>query len=228
MAQKKTRAEDGPIYAIGDVHGMFDELVKLMALIAEDLEHSETTAPATLIFLGDYIDRGPQSRQCVDHLMGPKNRINGAHHIFLKGNHEQMMLDHYAGDDRLSWHDNGGLEAEQSYPRGHVTKRHREWLARRPLFCVRQDYFFAHAGVDPDLPLEDQPDEGLLWIRGKFLDHTGPYTYQDKPVTVVHGHTPTDAPEVKPNRIGLDTGAYYSGILTAAVLGTGPVRFLST
>lgn len=218
----------GPIYAIGDIHGMFDELVKLMEMITADFTAQEKAGKATLVFLGDYIDRGPKSRQCVDFLMSTKNRIEGARHIFLKGNHEQMMLDHYAGDDRLSWHDNGGLEAEQSYKRGFVTKRHRHWLARRPLFYAAQDYFFVHAGVDPDLPLEDQPDAGLLWIRDRFLEHDKSYHYKDREVVVVHGHTPTDRPELKPNRIGVDTGAYYSGRLTAAVLDAGPVRFLST
>jgi len=228
MATKNANNEEGPIYAVGDIHGMFDELVKLMGLIAADYDGLCKPKNTTLVFLGDYIDRGPQSRRCVDFLMSAKHRIKDVRHIFLKGNHEQMMLDHYAGDDRLSWYDNGGAEAEQSYLRGHVTKRHRDWLDRRPLFYTAQGYFFVHAGVDPDLPLEDQPDEGLMWIRRKFLDHTEPYTYKDKPVTVVHGHTPTDAPEVKQNRIGLDTGAYYSGTLTAAVLAAGPVRFLST
>ena len=221
-------APAGPIYAIGDIHGMFDQLAKLMDMIKADVKNAVYPAPATLVFLGDYIDRGPHSRQCVDYLMSRKHRMGNAKYVFLRGNHEQMMLDHYAGDDRMSWHDNGGREAEQSYKRGYVTKRHQEWMSRRPHFYAAQNYFFAHAGVDPDLPLEDQPDEGLLWIRDKFLNYEGPYAYQGQDVVVVHGHTPTDRPEEKSNRIGIDTGAYYSGRLTAAVLGAGPVRFLST
>ena len=214
-------------YAIGDIHGMYDHLIALMGKIKSDYTDYPKGTTCRLVFLGDYIDRGPKSRDCVEYLMANEFGLENAHCIFLKGNHEDMMLDHYAAQDTHSWHRNGGLETEDSYAKGRVTKRHRDWISRCPLCYAQGGYFFVHAGVDPDAALEEQSEEVLLWIRDKFLDHEGAYTYEGQTVKIVHGHSPEDTPVHKDNRICVDTGAYYTGTLTAVALDGRNERFLS-
>ena len=226
------------IYAIGDSHGCSLLLHKLHELILEDCGQSGT-APGrkVVVYLGDYVDRGPDSRGLLEALIA--RPLPGFESVYLMGNHDVMLLrlvEEGASPD--SWVRNGALETLESYgidpvvwqqgPQvlraavmAHLPAAHLAFLRGLKYSHVEGDYFFAHAGVRPGVPLDAQDPEDLLWIRGVFLD-----SQADHGKVVVHGHTPVAAPQVRPNRIGIDTGAVYGGELTALVLeGTGQ-RFL--
>lgn len=228
------------IYAIGDVHGRMDLLPRLYSLIADDM-HQNPAERVTEVFLGDYVDRGPQSCQVIDWLIdGPKL----AHkRICLRGNHELMMQE-FLGDAQIigSWGQYGGLETLYSYGlkiklpldpesfeqvqtqfRTALPPSHAVFLQGLQPSASAGGYFFAHAGVNPSRPLTDQVGDDLYWIREPFLSHG-----RALEKIVVHGHTPTEQPEVEVHRIGIDTGAYVTGRLTCAVLEGAEVRFLST
>jgi serine/threonine protein phosphatase 1 len=219
------------IYAIGDIHGCYEQLRRLLALIARDAELRAKGRMTTLIFCGDYVDRGPASRQVLDALCWLKRR-RPFHLQFLKGNHEQVMLDYIAAPARAAaWLLFGGAETLQSYgvtppdpddpPEAHVAARD-DLLERLPVSHLRflqdlelivgvGDYAFVHAGVRPGVALNKQAEDDLLWIREEFLEVEAPY---DR--IIVHGHTwDSDQPQVRPHRIGIDTGAYETGVLTA-------------
>jgi len=235
MMIESVRSEPQRIYAIGDVHGRLDLLQRAIGAIRRDIA---ARGPAALtVTIGDYVDRGPQSRGVLDCLLGNPFPTP---YVALKGNHEDMMeaflADPAAGPQ---WFDNGGEETLQSYGirlRGYaladVEKAREELRAALPAAHVkflhalktslgRGRYFFCHAGVRPGVPLARQRDEDLLWIREPFLS-----SEEDFGAIVVHGHTPTHAPEVRPNRIGIDTGAFMSGRLTCVALDEGEPRFL--
>ena len=211
------------VYAVGDVHGRDDLLAALHARIAADW--AAAPAPtAAIVYLGDYVDRGPDSAAVLERIAGPPP-VEGAETVALKGNHEAMMLDALApGAPQQAmtlWLWNGGQATLRNYPEG-VPERHMALLRGLRLTWEAGDYLFVHAGIDPALGLEEQPEMTLLWIREPFLSWTGPL-----PRVVVHGHTPSMAPEIRANRIGIDTGAVGGGPLTCLVLEEDGLRFLS-
>jgi serine/threonine protein phosphatase 1 len=181
------------------------------------------------VFLGDYIDRGPDSRGSVQFLLNFQ-RAHADRDVFLKGNHEDLML--AAADSEFfeeRWLDNGGVETLESYGLTSATELpadHVHWLRQLPLFFDDGRRFFVHAGIHPDRPLDQQDEYDLLWIRKPFLT-----SEKNFPRLIVHGHTPLKSgrPEVRANRINIDTGAVFGGPLTAAVFDsaeTAPKRFL--
>lgn len=192
-------------FAIGDIHGRFDLLSAALEAIG-DLEEQN----ARLVFLGDYIDRGPQSREVVEALMAISisDRV-----ICLRGNHEELMVDGLCGDamDRMHWLSNGGRAALASYG-GDVPQAHLDWVRNRPVCYETDTHFFVHAGVRPGVPLDRQDPAEMVWIRGLFLDSRADFGKH-----VVHGHTPDEEPELRLNRTNLDTGAFHTGRLTVGV-----------
>jgi len=210
------------IYAIGDIHGC---LVQLRALLAQ-----LPLAPEDeFVFLGDYIDRGPDSKGVLDYLI--ENRQ--PHWRFLRGNHEQLLLDWLESPNAVvtaNWLLNGGHQTLQSYVppekldevrgegtytelREYIPSAHVEFLKKLPLFYDTPDQFFCHAGVNLDKPLDAQDADDLLWIRKKFLQDPRP-----TPKLIVHGHTPVKETDVTKDRIDVDTGCVYGGTLTAIAL----------
>lgn len=238
------RAPEGVrLYAIGDVHGRLDLFEALLERLAAD--HAARPGPAAhLVLLGDYIDRGPRSAQLLDRLAnGPPP---WATWTLLRGNHEQVLLDLHAGSagflKRLAgWLDFGGRETLRSYGLPSsvafgddlaaigaeigrlVPPRHIALIQSMPLSHRAGDYLFVHAGLRPGLDIKYQQPRDLLWIRDEFLDSP-----DDHGCLVVHGHSITAQVDIRPNRIGIDTGAYATGRLTALVLEGERRRFVST
>ncbi|MGH7118245.1 MAG: metallophosphoesterase family protein [Acetobacteraceae bacterium] len=220
------------IYAIGDVHGMAQRLFAMHEAIAVDLAARPCAIPLVL-HIGDYIDRGPESAAILARLAS-NVAIAGAQTICLTGNHESMALGVLlGGDDEAArlWRMNGAdatlrswridpSAPHQRWARG-IPSEQLEFLEALRLFHRDGDYFFVHAGLRPGVALADQDAEDLVWIREPFLSYRG-----DFGVVVVHGHTPTKAPVVRANRIGIDTGAVFGGALTAAVLEEDRLGFL--
>lgn len=226
------------VYAIGDVHGRLDLLDDLLRQIEVDAQ----TAPRrrVLVMLGDYIDRGPASRGVLERLedLLDGRRLEGFEIRLLMGNHEQVMLDFLDGrDDGQNWLVNGGAEAMSSFGldaalpapalrdalHDALSPAHRRVLHALALRHEEGGYGFVHAGVRPGVAWPAQVAEDLLWIRREFL-----LSHEDFGRVIVHGHSPEPAPQVHDNRIGIDTRAWLSGVLTAVVLEGGERRFLST
>jgi diadenosine tetraphosphatase ApaH/serine/threonine PP2A family protein phosphatase len=225
------------VYAVGDIHGRADLLEVLLERIDADL--AKNPVPRSIqIFLGDYIDRGPASRQVLDKLVARKL----AHQtVFLRGNHEALLTDFIHDPTILKdWQRLGGLETMMSYgivpllspsAAGQVelaaaldqalTDSHHQFLSELKLSFTFGDYFFVHAGVRPGIPLAKQREEDLLWIRQDFL-----HCEDDFSKIIIHGHTPVPQPEIRPNRINIDTGAYATGQLTCLVLEGDIARIL--
>jgi serine/threonine protein phosphatase 1 len=217
------------IYAIGDVHGRADLLDDLFTRIDAHLASAPVPQPIQVL-LGDYIDRGPNSREVVDALIARRRRDAV---VYLKGNHESYLIRFLEDPTVLAeWAQVGGAKTLLSYgvdkfdrhdPRQcqHAANAFREALPAQHYQFFRSlalsfesgDYFFAHAGVRPGVPLHEQHERDLLWIRRDFLQHE-----QDFGKIIVHGHSPTREPEVRPNRINIDTGAFETGRLTCLVL----------
>jgi serine/threonine protein phosphatase 1 len=201
------------IYAIGDVHGRDDCLRDLHAEISAHARAQP--GEKLLVYVGDYVDRGPQSADVVDRVMaGPPEAVD--RQVTLMGNHENMMLAYYAGQDRANmWLFNGGDKTIESYGEdGARLEHHLLWMSELPLYHREGGYLFVHAGIWPGRPLEKQRPEDMLWIRDRFLSDT-----RDHGCLVVHGHTPVPGrPEVRPNRINTDAMAYETGRLCCAVL----------
>jgi serine/threonine protein phosphatase 1 len=200
------------IFAIGDVHGCFDKLQVLMEKIPVDL------AQDTLVFIGDYIDRGPNSIEVVDFLANLNKRQPGI--IFLKGNHEDMLEKYLNGTDRFTYLLNGGQRTLDSYLRKPVPSElypippdHLKFYQSLKLYYETNEYIFVHAGLRPGVPLESQETEDLLWIRDRFI-----HTKYDFGKRVIFGHTPLAEPLVESNKIGIDTGAVYGNSLTCVQL----------
>jgi diadenosine tetraphosphatase ApaH/serine/threonine PP2A family protein phosphatase len=227
------------VYAIGDIHGRADLLGLLLRAIEDDAA-TRSDLRMRLVTLGDYIDRGPDSRGVIDLLIELQRRHPGRI-TTLRGNHEEAMLDFlHEPETGASWCEFGGREALLSYgviaPRG---RKREDWAAARdalravlPLEHLRfltdlevyaqfGDYVFVHAGLKPKVPLEQQDPADLLWIREEFLD-ARPWSSQ----VVVHGHTPATEPMEAPGRIGVDTGAYATSLLTAVRLEGDRRRFI--
>ena len=235
------RLPDGVrVYAIGDIHGRIDLLERLYAMIEAD-RAERPIGHCVEVFLGDYIDRGPSSREVLEWMVKGHSICNKR--ITLRGNHELYLQD-FLGDPGVisAWGQYGGLETLHSYglklrmPIGEdqwadiqkglldvMPPSHRVFLENCILSAGAGKYFFAHAGVNPKIPLDDQVAADLLWIREPFLSHDSAL-----PKIIVHGHTPGEKPEIEVHRIGIDTGAYITGRLTCAVLEGNDVRFLST
>ncbi len=229
------------VYAVGDIHGRLDLLDELHDLIFDDGKHGQPLVKA-VVYLGDYVDRGLQSREVVDRLL--EAPLAGFRAYYLKGNHEQALLD-FCEDASVgpAWRGFGGAETMHSYGvpmAGSLTTRrefetaraafvellpanHLAFFRALKLFVTLGDYHFVHAGVRPGVSLERQVPEDLLWIRDVFLDADA-----DFGKIVVHGHTPEPEPVIRGNRIGIDTGAYMTGVLTCLVLEKGERRFLQT
>ncbi len=228
------------IYAIGDIHGCLDLLGDLHRIIARDADQ-EAPGARLCVYLGDYVDRGPDPAGVIDYLLD--HPLAGFENIYLKGNHEALLLD-FLDDklDGLTWILNGGEATLESYrvathpwPGGAgsadlrerfaraLPARHEAFLRSLKVMHVQGDYCFVHAGIHPDLPLEAQLESDLLWIREPFLSST-----QVLPKCIVHGHTVTDKPEIGAWRIGLDTGACITGRLSCAVLDGGERRILQS
>jgi serine/threonine protein phosphatase 1 len=224
--KSKPRLPDGiRIYAISDIHGRADLLQNVFTAIDHHLARAGP-ARSLHIFLGDYIDRGPASRQTIDFLIDRSRRHES---IFLKGNHEAFLFEVLQDATRLeAWKEYGGLQTLMSYGlapsinpgreeqielvhalRQGMPDHHRRFFGKLRSSFVCGDFFFAHAGVKPGVPLRQQREEDLLWIRDEFLqceENFGKF--------VVHGHTPVAKPDIRANRINIDTGAYATGILT--------------
>jgi serine/threonine protein phosphatase 1 len=200
-------------YAIGDIHG---SLAKLRSLIAH-CERDAGDDPMSLVFIGDYIDRGPDSRGVVEYVMGLEARL-GTNVVVLKGNHEELALAAHDGTMSVgTWLLNGGDKALRSY--GITTARelpaeHVAWFRALRLRFDDGQRLFVHAGIDPARPLDDQDAHDLVWIREPFL-----IDERDHGRLIVHGHTPlrTGMPDLRPNRLNIDTAAVFGGPLTAAV-----------
>ncbi len=235
------------VYAIGDIHGQAKLLDELLWKIGEDFAAAPETS-RRLIFLGDYVDRGPRSSDVLDRLI----QLTGTDIdcVFLKGNHEERFL-RFVGDSDLSngqgWLKYGGAEALKSYgitvpfsvldsiePNDReleailtecaeaVPKAHLDFLRCLPVSFRVGDYFFAHAGIRPGVPLNQQSERDLMWIRHEFLD-----SEECHPLFIVHGHTPVMQPEIRANRMDIDTGAGWDRQLTAVVLWGTERRFIS-
>lgn len=226
---------DPLLFAVGDVHGMGGLFEGMLDAIAGEADR--LGRPATVVFLGDVVNRGPDTRKVIERLTrGPSRACD--RWVTLMGNHEVLMLEALSGDDVAAferWLRRGGIATLKSYglSRREMTRSkalkavdgaHLAFLQALPVWHLAGDVLCVHAGVKPNVPLERQDPHNLVTIRGRFL--TKPHGL---PYTVVHGHTPTGGlPEVAGHRINVDTGAVHSGILTAAVFeGDGaPVRFL--
>jgi diadenosine tetraphosphatase ApaH/serine/threonine PP2A family protein phosphatase len=200
------------VYAIGDIHGSLHKLRDLMMLC----ERHADGRTASFIFLGDYIDRGPDSRGVVDALMDMQSR-QPDRVIALKGNHEAVALEVVDGETEAElWLREGGTATLRSYDiddARDLPDEHVAWLRSLPLCYDDGRRFFVHAGVDPEKPLGAQRDRDLIWIREPFLSDARDYGR-----LIVHGHTPqTDGiPDFRGNRLNLDTGAVFGRPLTAA------------
>lgn len=220
-------------YVIGDIHGRLDLLDALLAKIHAEIEQ-QPARKTLLVFVGDLIDRGPSSCQVLERLRTYSHP--GVQPVFLLGNHEEVLLRILRGEASLigKWRWFGGSECLQSYGanvaevarasdsealaivRRAIPREHIEFIESFADSCRFGDYLFVHAGVRPGVELEQQTQADMRWIREPFLQHEGDHGF-----VVVHGHTISEAVEHRPNRIGIDTGAYRTGLLTAlAIEGT--------
>ncbi len=228
------------VYAIGDIHGRLDLLGALLDRIASDNCARGEGVETRYIFLGDLIDRGPDSRGVVERLLDFSKRANAR---FLMGNHEQVFLHAMAGNRGAMRFFNriGGRETLLSYgitdedyraldfdeltalATEKVPTEHLAFLSGFEKWIELGDYLFVHAGLRPGVPLEEQEADDLCWIRQEFLDHRESFER-----IVVHGHSITEEIDIRANRIGIDTGAFASGRLTAIGLEGAERWFLST
>ena len=223
------------VYAIGDVHGCLDRLRALHHAVAADIA-ARPVASATLVHLGDYVDRGPDSAGVLGLLADEAPPAGVSVVVNLLGNHEAMMLDALTGRSPLAvrhWLLNGGdatlrslgLEDEVD-PAAWASRLPARWLEFLRTLALTHGaggYLFVHAGLRPGVPITAQTREDLLWIREPFLSAAASFG-----AVAVHGHTPVPAPVVRPNRIGIDTGAVMGGRLTCAVLEEDQIGFLDS
>jgi serine/threonine protein phosphatase 1 len=208
------------IFAIGDIHGSLRKLQSLMVRC----EKFGDGWPARFVFLGDYIDRGPQSAGVIAYLIDLQARLP-EQVVTLRGNHEAIALGVIDGTVPADhWLEQGGLETLRSYgvrSAGDLPGAHVNWLRSLPLSHDDGRRFFVHAGIDPDKPFNAQGDTDLFWIREPFLSDQ-----RDHGRLIVHGHTPTSGrkPDLRTNRLNIDTGAVFGGPLTAAVFGEAEIK----
>jgi len=236
------RSTDGRlVYAVGDVHGRLDLLTPLLKTIAQDAAASQPAERPMLVFLGDYVDRGPDSAGVIEEVLALQAKGDFETRA-LKGNHEEALLEFLVQPTfGPTWLDHGGGPTLASYgvappivrtdPAGWAAsrddfaealpERHLEFCRSLELMVTVGDYAFVHAGVRPGVALDRQAEKDLLWIRREFLEARGGF---DK--VIVHGHTPMQQPQLTRHRIGLDTGAFATGVLTAARLLDDSCRIL--
>lgn len=226
------------LYVVGDIHGCVEQLDALHELIRRDLFLTQAEENL-IVYLGDYIDRGPASADVLDRLIAqPLENLTAIH---LKGNHEAMMAAFLERPEEVGpkWFSIGGAATVASYglpwrggqelPRlaedliERLPDAHRDFLDSLVTQYSVGDFFFVHAGVRPGVPLARQSETDLLWIRSPFLGSKISHG-----AVIVHGHTPVSEPEEFPNRIAIDTGAFFTGVLTCLVLEAGQRRYLAT
>ena len=230
------------VYAIGDIHGQLHLLQKMQQLMADDVR-SRPTDRVIEVYLGDYVDRGENSAGVLSDLVDMS--FGSRELVFIRGNHDALLEDFVAMDPTeaepalRNWLALGGLQTLVSYrvpvslyhaDASEVCHRlnesmptsHRRFLSHTcvPSFRIG-DFFFTHAGIRPDVPLEEQDEHDLMWIREEFLDCDDLHDAR-----IVHGHTIVDSVDIRPNRINVDTGAFGSGRLSCAVLEGSEVRVL--
>lgn len=237
FARAPAPEETHRIYAVGDIHGRAD----LLDVLLEKIVRDASVAPATqsLVFVGDYIDRGPDSCGVIERLLDP---LEGFETHYLRGNHDQALLEflekpssyrtwrRFGADETLLSYGvepPSDTESAMAFARDELAEKlpepHLRFLQDLQPFVQIGAYHFVHAGVRPGLPLEDQSLEDMMWIRGEFLD-----CEDDFGKVIVHGHTPGEKPVCRSNRIGIDTGAFATNCLTAVVLDGVGARFLNT
>jgi len=229
------------IYAIGDIHGRSDLLERMFSAIIADAADADPDLRIKIMLLGDLIDRGMHSREVIDLCMAPALPA-GFDFICLMGNHERVLLDFVEiGKGGEAWLAMGGAATLASYgctppiglPSRNILQqlreefiqkqpeRHRTFLRGLPAAATFGDYLFVHAGINPKRSLAQQRDSDLLWIRKPFLEHPGAFEK-----IIVHGHNITVEPDLLPHRIGIDTGAYATGVLSAIILEADARRML--
>ena len=226
------------LYAIGDVHGRLDLLERMHERIAGEIAR-DRPADWRIVHLGDYVDRGPQSRGVIDFLIAACARDQRM--IALAGNHDMGFLEfleeadggglfaRYGGKETAKsygvdaqFHSPNALRLTWAELRCEVPGKHRAFMLNLRFSIGFGDFFFCHAGIRPGVPLNRQDPDHLIWIRDEFLDYAGLH-----PKVIVHGHTMTDAPEVLANRVNVDTGAWRSGVLTALVIDGAEKRLIT-
>jgi serine/threonine protein phosphatase 1 len=229
------------VYAVGDIHGHLDLLDAMLKVIAKDAAAQAPTTRPAIVFVGDYIDRGPASAAVIDRMIALKavsDAQTGVEVRTLMGNHEQTLLSFLDSPEAgPAWMEFGGGETLASYGVSRPASRNDVdgWAAAQQAFCqvfpprhwaffnalelsaTYGDYLFVHAGVRPGVALDQQDPEDLMWIRGDFLSRPHGLGH-----VVVHGHTPEEEPFIGPDRINIDTGAYATGVLTAVRLSDQP------
>lgn len=243
LAELQAVAPQGErLYAIGDVHGRADLLERLLSRIGEDAALAPAGTRRVLVYLGDYVDRGLQSREVIDLVLN--GTPPGFETICLKGNHEDCML-RFLEDPATGphWFSIGGDATIMSYGvrpanglpafqrfeqaahelREKLPPAHLGFLQNLQLMYEAGDYLFVHAGLRPGVPIHEQDPEDLMWIREAFLN--GPNCHGK---LVVHGHSPSRQPAVFEHRIGIDTGAFFTNVLTCLVVEGSERRFLSS
>ena len=243
--QTQVRGNDGVLlYAIGDVHGRADLLAQLLRKIEADFVGAALPTRPVVLFMGDYVDRGPESRGVIEQIVAltadPRVNVHA-----LRGNHDQFLLDFLESPEiGMTWLDYGGAATLMSYGvmpplirteaaswkpvaealNAAMPRAHLDFLQNTSLSATFGGYVFAHAGVRPDVDLEDQEASDLLSIRKPFLKSRDPLPGR----VVVYGHTPHDRPAVRDGKMGIDTGAYATGVLTAARIFEDQVTFIHT
>lgn len=238
-------AEGKRVYAIGDIHGFPDILAHMHNLIAQDYA-ANPIDKAIIVYMGDYIDRGPDSKGVIDMVIERELVAPEFEHIYLLGNHEDAMFNEFMNDPnghRQDWLQWGGAEAAQSYgieidhskayaPEAEriakelhekMPESHKGFLKNLELYHVVDDFLFVHAGIRPNVPLQKQTKQDLTFTREPFMSHEGMHPYY-----VVHGHSATrdQKIDIRPNRINVDTGLYMGGPLTCAVIEGCDIRVL--
>jgi diadenosine tetraphosphatase ApaH/serine/threonine PP2A family protein phosphatase len=238
MIDPEDSGQNGRLYVIGDIHGRLDLLDQLIDRIHSDVE--SCSGPSLTVTLGDYIDRGPSSRQVIDRLLA--NPFPGDY-VPLKGNHE-ALLETFLKQPQIGdyWRQLGGLETLHSFGipvaplmmgkkyeeaaeqlRAALLPAHVDFLKSLRVSLAVGRFFLCHAGIRPGVPLADQSEEDLLWIRDEFLNSDLNFGK-----IVVHGHTPIEEPDFRPNRINIDTGAFATGRLTCLVVEGDSYRTIGT
>ena len=232
--------EGNRLYVIGDIHGRIDLLQQIHNKIQQDA--ANYPGSKHLIYLGDYIDRGDHSKDVIDLVL--EQPLPGFEATYLRGNHEQSMLDFLqAAEVGHSWFNYGGLATLVSYNvkynkiptrkndfediqinlKERVPHAHINFLEKTEFSHIAGNYYFVHAGINPKVALKYQLPEDQLWVREDFVSYNKPHEK-----IIVHGHSITDEPDLQTNRIGIDTGAYITGKLTCLVLENATQRILQT
>lgn len=240
--RSRSAAKGERIYAIGDIHGRYDLLRDLLRRIETHSRGLPNPEVLHVVLLGDVVDRGPESAKILSYLHEWTKHATGQ--VMLLGNHEEMMLRAHAGDSRVirAWLKVGGRETLESFGLS-ISEEESEFVTPQLVAAVRDalpdelmkfvgtwpltarsgDYYFCHAGVKPNVALEKQTKKDLIWIREEFLGSPA-----DHGAVIVHGHSITPSIDLQPNRVGIDTGAYCTGVLTAIYVEGQEMDFLAT